>query len=221
MRVFGSEPGRLRGCFAAFDIDTSGSQGAVLRLPEGGTVKMLPRREEGGALNYGLLVTSLSFDQQELVNFLRCFGSRIYTYAFGADLGNLTVQYAGFLAGGVQRELGEGEVSQFIQSRTVPDFLTAYRESRVSVSRKLASISLNGSALSGFIIGMKSSTMRTESNIQMFTMNLKLVAIQGTTAEAQNTEQIGGSAGPSDTIGGSAPSSDVIGGGGGGIPLAL
>lgn len=202
MRVFGSEPGRLRGCFAAFDIDTTGSQGAVLRLPEGGTIKMLPRREEGGALNYGLLVTNISFDQQELVNFLRCFGSRIYTYAFGADLGNLTVQYAGFLAGGVQRALGTGEVTQFIQSRTVPDFLTAYREGRVSASRKLASISLNGSSLSGFIIGMKSSTMRAESNIQMFTMNLKLVAIQGTLNEAQNNAQVGAAAGPTGTIGG-------------------
>lgn len=205
MRVFGSEPGRLRGCFAAFDIDTSGSQGAVLRLPEGGSIKMLPRREEGGALNYGLLVTSISFDQQELVNFLRCFGSRVYTYAFGADLGNLTVQYAGFLAGGVQRELGAGEVTQFIQSRTVPDFLTAYRESRVSASRKLASISLNGSSLSGFIIGMKSSTMRAESNMQMFTMQMKLVAIQGTVGQQADNAAIGGAAGPTDTLGDELP----------------
>jgi len=201
MRVFGSDPGRLRGCFAAFDIDVAGSQGAVLRLPEGGDIKMLPRREAGGPMNYGMVVTNISFDQQELVNFLRCFGSRIYTYAFGADLGNLTIQYAAFLAGGVARTLGSGNVTQFRESKVIPDFLTAYRESRVSASRKLASISLNGGSLSGFIVGMKSSTMNAESNIQMFTMNMKLVEIQGTEDQAENVEAIGGAAGPTGTIG--------------------
>jgi hypothetical protein len=204
MRVFGSEPGRLRGCFAAFDIDLTGSEGAVLRLPEGGDITMLPRREEGGPFNYGLVVTNLSFDQKELVNFLRCFGSRIYTYAFGADLGDLTVQFAGFLAGGVSKVLGVGDsTSQFTASKVVPDFLRAYRQSRVSASRKLAIVSLGGSSLSGFIVGMKSSTMRAESNVQMFTMNLKLVSVQGANAVGGQQAQINGAgAGPTDTIGG-------------------
>lgn len=201
MRVFGSEPGRLRGCFAAFDIDLTGSEGAVLRLPEGGNIKMLPRREEGGPFNYGLVVTDISFSQRELVNFLRCFGSRVYTYAFGADLGDLSIQFAGFLGGGVSRVLGSGEVSQFRDSVVVPDFLTAYRESRVSASRKLAIISLGGSSLSGFIVGMKSSTMRAESNVQMFTMDLKLVSVQGATGDGQAVA-VGGAGGPTATIGG-------------------
>jgi hypothetical protein len=211
MRIFGAAPGRLRGCFAAFDLDLSGSQGAVLRLPEGGTVKMLPRREDGGALKYGLVVTNLNFDQQELVHFLRCFGSRVYTYAFGADLGNLSVQYAGFLAGGAGRILGSGvtQLTQYEDSKVVPDFLTAYSESRVSTSRKMATISLNGGSLSGFIIGMRSSTIQAEGNIQMFTMNLKLVSIQGTGAQPAEEVEIGGPAGPTETLGAPEPTSNI------------
>lgn len=201
MRVFGTD--HLRGCFAAFDIDTSESQGAVLQLPEGGSINTLPKREgsDGGPLHYGMLVTSISFDQAELVNFLKCFGSRIYTYAFGADLGNLTVQYVGFLAGGVGRTLGQQDsATEFVDSKVVSNFLTAYDEGRVSRSGKLASISLNGVALRGLIVGMRSSTKWTQQNIQAFTMQLKLVSIQGTTPATDNTAQIGGGGGPTATV---------------------
>jgi hypothetical protein len=183
MRVFGSNSntrGSSRGCFVAFDLDVSGSEGAVLRLPDTSNIKMLPNREAGGALNYPLVVVGVSFNQNEIAQFLKCFGGKIYTYAFGNDLGDLKVDFVGFLAGGVSRQLGAVDQNvQFAESNVLNDFVASYKQSRLSASRKLATLSMAGGYLQGLIIGMQSGTMSAENNLQSFSVVLKLIDVQG------------------------------------------
>jgi len=183
MRVFGSDSksrGSSRGCFVAFDLDVSGSEGAVLRMPDTSNIKMLPNREAGGALNYPLVVVGVSFNQGEIAQFLKCFGGAIYTYAFGGDLGDLKVDFVGFLAGGVSRQLSAVDQNvQFAESNVVQDFLASYKQSRLSASRKLATLSIAGGYLQGLILGMQSGTASAENNLQSFSIVMKLVEVQG------------------------------------------
>ena len=180
MRVFGTDSSSPRGCFVAFDVDMAGSSGAVVRLPEVSSIKTLPSQEAGQA-NYPLVVVNLAFSQKELAAFLRGFGGHIYTYTFGEDLGELTVAFIGFLSGGRSLVYGQDrEVSDFSKVDIIEDFLTAYKQSRVSASKKLATVSLGGrSYLQGFIVGMDSTTMAIETNLQSFNLRLKLVEVQG------------------------------------------
>jgi hypothetical protein len=183
MRIFGSDSntrGSGRGCFVAFDLDVSGSAGAVLRLPDTSNIKMLPNREDGGALNCPLVVVGVSFNQNEIAQFLKCFGGKIYTYAFGNDLGDLRVDFVGFLAGGVSRQLGAVDQNvQFAESNVLNDFVGSYKQSRLSVSREPATLSMAGGYLRGLIIGMQSGTTSAENNLQSFSMVLKLIEVQG------------------------------------------
>jgi len=196
MRVFGTDSTSPRGCFMAFDVDTVSSGGAVVRLPQlGQDIQTLPNQAEG-RFNYPLVAVNVAFSQKELVAFLQCFGSRIYTYTFGADLGDLSVSFVGFLSGGRSKVFGQDvAASEFSKADVVNDFLTAYKQSRVSASRKLAKVSLgSGACLQGFIIGMDSSTMAVETNLQAFNLKMKLVEVQG-------AQQTGGGEGTSQQSG--------------------
>lgn len=184
MRIFGtnSQSGPSRGCFVAFDLDVSGSEGAVLRMPSNARPSTLPYRAQS---NYPLVVVGISFDQNELAQFLRCFGGKIYTYAFGGDLGNAQVDFVGFLAGGVVAQPGGTAQNQFSPSNVMQDFLNAYGGGRLSVSGKPATISMGGFYLSGLISGMRSSTISPDNNLQQFSMLLKLTEVQGVYVSGQ------------------------------------
>jgi len=202
MRVFGSNgnvQGSGRGCFVAFDLDVSGSEGAVLRLPDASDIKMLPNRAAGGALNYPLVVVGVSFNQSEIAQFLKCFGGKIYTYSFGNDLGDLKVDFVGFLSGGVSRQLGTvDQTTQFAASNILQDFVASYKQSRLSASRQLATLSMAGGYLQGLIVGMQSGTASAENNLQSFSMVLKLVEVQGG-ALPPGVQPIEGAAAAADT----------------------
>jgi len=179
MHIFGTDSSAQgdvsRGCFVAFDLDTAGSKGAVLQLPGGAGT--LPDRTDPA---YPLVVTGVSFNQNEIAQFLKCFGGRIYTYAFGNDLGDLKVDFVGFLAGGVQKKLdGGAPATTFKSTSIIKDFCQVYKKNRLSISKQLAILSVSGSSLQGLIVGMQSATMSSDSNLQAFSLVLKLVEVQG------------------------------------------
>ena len=155
MNIFGT--GR-RGCFVAFNLETKFSRGAVLSLPTS-TEETIQLPQEND-FSFPLLVTNISIGQKERAFFLRCFNNRIYTYAFGTDIGQVGVDFIGFLADGVV--FGDEEDEDAVggeESEVIEIVLDAYSKARVSSSKKFATLSFgtNGS-LSGFVTDMRSQT---------------------------------------------------------------
>jgi hypothetical protein len=174
-KIFGSD-GSLRGCFIVFDLDLSFSHGAVVELPSGASPASLPDRSRGAA--YPLVVVGISIQQQERTFFLPCFGDNIFGYAFGNNVGRITVNFAGFLDKGRDYQpSGSGDV---VDVSCVTDFLNAYSSSRISKSRETAIVSFgqNGS-LVGYIVSMSMDTMNVAANIMSFSLVLQSVDVQG------------------------------------------
>jgi len=175
MRIFGTDSTR-RGCFAAFTTDIGGGKGSILEVrdKDGGVIE-LPASAD---FSFPLLVTNVSINQDERAHFLKCFNDRIYTYAFGADVGLVSIDFLGFLVKGTVS--GSGEVGGGGFSNITDTFLSAYKNARLSASLKFATLSLAGSSqLKGLITNMRSATSNAETNIQSFTMTLTTVEVQG------------------------------------------
>jgi len=175
MTIFGTDSSR-RGCFVAFTSDIDKGHGSILQMPLG-EIADYQELPEGANFEYPAIVTNIQIQQQENVHFLKCFNQRIYTYTFGADLGNITVNYLAFLARGVA--VGAGQQAPQVNnnfSQAVRDFLESYREGRVSFSRRFATLSFGGvSKIRGLVTGMSSQTANAETSLQNFSLKLTTV----------------------------------------------
>jgi hypothetical protein len=178
MKIFGTDS-TTRGCFVAFTTGVSEGRGTILELrDEADNALKLPE----DSFSFPLLVTSVNLAQSERVFFLRCFNQRIYTYTFGAEIGQITIDFMGFLISGVENAggaAGDGEAGGAL-SGIADRVLGRYSKSRVSRSRKFATLSFAGiSTLRGLVTSMSSSTANTETNIQKFSITLTTVEVQG------------------------------------------
>lgn len=161
--IFGNES-NSRGCFFAYRNVGSAGRGAVLKMKGG----MLPAE----SATEPLLVTGFSYVQQESVAFMKVFGDRVYAYAFGHDPGPsvLTVTYAGFL------------VNKQNYSGVVGKVNGQYKENRVYENQQYVKLGLGTSSsnvLSGFVLGMSSSTLDPQHSLQSFQIVIGLVEVQG------------------------------------------
>jgi hypothetical protein len=180
MNIFGTSK---RGCFVAFNLGTERGRGAVLSLPttEPGNSIQLPVEND---YTFPLVVTNVAISQKERAFFLNCFNNRIYTYAFGTDIGSVTVDYIGFLASGVlgaSAAVDDDEVAPPAGEREATEIvLDAYRQSRISASKQFATLSFGTNGfLRGFVTNMNSQTANAETNLQSFQIILTTVEVQG------------------------------------------
>jgi hypothetical protein len=185
MQIFGEGP---VGCFLAFNITTQKSKGVILTLPGvagggnqdgGGPVEMpVPNAASG------IIVTSVSLNQNEAVSYLKCFNNAIYTYVFGTDVGDMGVDFLVFLEAGMITDLAGGGAAVATGARGMGATKTAlqnYANSRISSSKKPATLSMgdSGAKVEAQVVGMSMSTSSVEHNIQAFRLVLKTVSIQG------------------------------------------
>jgi hypothetical protein len=173
MTIFGDGGGR--GCFLAFNVATQQSRGAMLSLPSGDTVPM-PN------ITTGLIVTGVGLGQSESLAHMKCFGDAIYTYVFGANVGDLSVNFLAFLCAG--RVVGDkAEPAGQAGGGAFKTALKYYADNRISKSRKYAVLSMgdNGGTLSGQVVSLQGNVESTENNIYAFSLGLKLTSVAGGT----------------------------------------
>jgi len=163
MLLFGGE-GKERGCFTSWTISVEGNHNAVLTLPDD---TELPAQEEVSPLP--LIVTGINLTQEETVAVQPCFEDRIFTYAFGAAPGELTVQFLIFLGDGAEFN---GPFNADGWSDTFNEVLNAYKDNRVSQQTEPAILTFMSRAVKGFIKGMSTSVADLQHNMYSCTFRL-------------------------------------------------
>jgi hypothetical protein len=171
--IFGDGGGR--GCFLAFNVSVKPSKGAMLSLPTGATIP-------AANVSTGLIVTDVTMGQREAVAHLKCFNDAIYTYAFGSDVGDLTVSFLAFLCAGKI----VGDKSKPAGQSGGGAFKTAmgyYADNRISKSKKYAVLSMgdNGGTLSAQVVSLQGNVHSVEHNIYAFQLGMKMTSVQGGT----------------------------------------
>jgi len=154
--VFGNHK-TTRGCFMQIQMNASGGQGAVLRLPAA-SPSQLP-----ASLGDPLLVTGFSTSKVDATTHVKTFGGNVYTYAFGHDPNQSVLDVT------VTAFLGQ-------DSGVVGQLLSAYTAGRVSASSAKAKLALGSSeVVSGYLVGQSSQTQSSEYNMQVFTFRIAIV----------------------------------------------
>lgn len=163
--IFGNDK-KMRGCFHRFSIMQNASAlGASLEMPNG---FKLPLPGNG----YDpMIVVSVEFSEKEKTHIVQCFQDTNYVYAFGHDPTSSIIRVS-FVAFMVKKEGTE-------HSSAINQFLYSYRTSRVSAKQKLATLTLAGETLEGFVVGMNSGTADAQFNLQNFTVDLLAVKPYG------------------------------------------
>jgi len=147
----------------------------MMTLPSGSKI---PSESTQGSAN-PFVITSVSMKQDEAVTHLKCFNDAIYTYAFGADTGDVQVEFLAFLTTGGGAG-AQGGTPAYQAGGAFGTALSLYKDARISASKKPVSlvIGINGGTISGQLVGMQSGTYSNELNIQKFNFILKLVKTQ-------------------------------------------
>ena len=170
MTIFGDGGGR--GCFIKFNFSATPSKGAILSLPSGAKIP-------AADASTGLVVTDVSLSQSESVAHLKCFNDTIYTFVFGANLGDVTVGFLAFLSGGKINNRGSVSNAGLTGGGSFATVLKYYADNRISKIKKLATVSMGGGeVISGQVVGMSTSTQNAETNIQSFQIFLKTTKTQ-------------------------------------------
>lgn len=159
--IFGAAEGSPRGCFMAFTFDGKNSKGALLTLPDG---SLLTNPDP----TWPLVVTGITTEFNENVNFLKCFNDKIYTYAFGSDVGRLRVDFMGFLQPGVEAGSTGGGGNQDVWTVA----LDAYNNARLSKALDFATLTVGKKALQGLVLGLSSGTASPEYGLQTFSLSM-------------------------------------------------
>jgi hypothetical protein len=188
----------------------------MLKLPNGVT---LP--DESDPIKLPVVVTDVTSTLKENVSHLKCFNTRVYTYTFGADLGQLVVSFAGFLTKGVQYNPdggGKGGGSSDVMSK----FLSNYNESRISASKDEAILHLgtSGEVIRGQVVEFRTATQNLDGNIQRFQLVMTVVPRPDKAAGSDSSGGGGGGAAPPsagaptrDTAASDAPDAPAASGG--------
>ena len=171
MFVFGTDSSEQgsRGAYREVWVNGTDSGGTTLAL-SGGTY---PNRES--SQNQPLFVTDISMTQKERFSVVQCFNDRNYVYAFGHDpMGSmLTMRFAVFLG-----SCGSGDGDAYTGLNRL---LGMYKDGRLTQSLKpaVATIGMAQSIFTGFVVGMSTSTMNAQLNLQSFEVNILLPRVSG------------------------------------------
>lgn len=166
--LFLGEGGKV-GCFTSKDVSLGESKGARIEFiydadysqSEGA---VLPAKSR---VNNGVVITAISTSDQEAVSHLACFGDKIYTYAFGRQAGNVTVNCMVFLGG---RSDSEEEGSQ--GGNYLKQLFDLYRYNRISQSLSTVRVVFPGSganggvAIRGNLVGLSTNTKDPDVGMQ-------------------------------------------------------
>jgi len=180
------------GCFTIMTASLQEGRGAVLQI-NGADGKLLGSLPE--SMESPMVVVGFSSSQRERFSALTAFRDRVYLYAFGADSGELEVQFTAFLGRSNETAL-----------KALDEFYSKYAQGRVSVSKAQAVLSFgNGSGLRGPIIGMGARTADAEMGLHTFSISM----IQ---LEVQRLQRNSGKGTPaaSAAVGGTPPSPEQI-----------
>lgn len=145
----------------AFTFDGENSKGALLALPDG-TLLTDPDPV------YPLVVTKVTTNFSENAQFLKCFNDKIYTYAFGANVGSLTLEFLGFLSPGIEAG-GKGGGGSDDPFQITFD---AYKEARLSKSLDFATLTIGKTSFLGLVMGLSTGTASSEYNMQTFSITM-------------------------------------------------
>lgn len=131
-----------RGDFMQLDLDTSKGQGIQVSLP--------------GIPGDGSLVTSFSVAQSENYAVSQCLDGTVYLYTYGHNpqASQFTLGVTSFLnscGGSVGKELATA--------------LAAYRESRVSSSKNLVTLTIGTGYVNGYLTGQNINVQNNEIGI--------------------------------------------------------
>lgn len=115
-------------------------------------------------------ISNVSLGQKEKYNVVQCFGDRNYTYAFGHDptASMLEVTFTLFITDSGGTQFGD----------SLKTMTTAYANSRLSKYPYYAFVTVGATSYKGFVVGMSSSTMDQEHNLQSFTVLILVVETQ-------------------------------------------
>lgn len=160
-----------RGCFYAVTEDISTTAGAVIKMPKG--VK-LPDKD-----THNSFVIGLTFDQHESFSLQKCFNDVNYIYTFGHDIGNVSVSFLVFLKKGVS--IAGKSLDTSMDNAAINKILKLYQDNRIYKAKDVVTISFGGDStcLTGYLVGMSSSTYSNILNIQQFTFQLMSTKLQG------------------------------------------
>lgn len=145
-----------RAAVLEFQFDTDGSEKRV----------SIPYKRGGG-----VIITGISTNDSEGVSHLQCFGDKIYTYAFGAKPGSVTIQCIVFMGAPASRN---EQHSQYLRA-----MMRAYKENRISKSLSTVRVvfpstagNSSVTAIRGNLVGMQTSTKDPDLGIQNVTLSL-------------------------------------------------
>jgi hypothetical protein len=159
--IFGTSSDSPRGCFMAFAFDGQNSKGALLTLPDG---ELLTNPDP----TWPLVVTGVRTNFVENSQFLKCFNDKIYTYAFGGDVGSMVVDFVGFLQPGTEAGSRGGGVTD--DPWTIA--FDAYNNARLSRSVDYATLTLGSKALQGLVTQLGTSTQSPNFGLQTFSLTM-------------------------------------------------
>jgi hypothetical protein len=147
----------------AFTFDGGNSKGALLTLPGG---NLITKQDP----TWPLIVTSVKTEFKENTQFLKCFNDRIYTYTFGGDVGIMSVNFMGFIEGGVEAGGGGGGAGAGQGPWEI--MIDGYNEARVSKSLDFAVLTVGKKSIQGLVGSLTSTTQSPEYGLQGFALTL-------------------------------------------------
>lgn len=172
--------GKGPGCFMTKNLGL-GDKGrtAYMEFPysEDGSPSstFVPHRKRGG-----IVVTGISTSDSEGVSHLPCFGDKIYTYAFGAKPGSVSVQCMVFL-GAEYSATGGATEGQYLRK-----IMRLYKENRISKSLTTVRVvfpSTTGqsapAAIRGNLISVQTQTKDPDLGLQSVVFNLVTTEVIG------------------------------------------
>ena len=172
MEIFGNDK-HARGCFVEISkIYSQGGQSAITGSSMRMTFPSGNKYPDNGTEPY--FISSVRFAQKEKYHLVQCFNDTNYVYAFGHDpqASLLEVTYTMFMTDPSGTSFGA----------SLSDMTGAYAGSRLSkIPENFATLTIsNNFTMQGFIVGMDTSTVDQEHNIQQFVVLVLLVTTQGT-----------------------------------------
>jgi hypothetical protein len=163
MYIFGGRDS-MRGCYMEKKLNAEQSCGAILTM----------KGVKYPAKHQPLFVTNVSFAQKERFSVVQCFNDHNYVYAFGHDPTSsmLTVRFIVMMAG------GDGQPAATSGNDPLKKMLAGYSQGRLVNNLQRSSLTIGTTVLSGFVLGMESSTVSAEFNLHSFDLTLLLAENQ-------------------------------------------
>jgi len=155
MNIFG-EPYN-RGCFVKKSVDTSGGRGVRLQGSQ-----TIPASDTDP-----FVVAGFSIRKEETIAIMRCFNDTSFIYAFGDNIEQsvLSVKIIGFMPADSQ-------------GSSVTTMLNFYSTNRISKRPRVTYLYYGGNnAITGYVLGMESSTVSDDFGLQSYDIKLLLTGM--------------------------------------------